>query len=1013
MSKKDKKSKREKNELDLILAQLKKSYNEDSSEPESDDDSYDSNDNAEFSEMLEKLFANGTTLPSQSEDEDENNDDSLTLDEPSEETTDDLEEAFDEDVDVPTLDEPFIEQDENITSEDPSDESAVLDEAPDNEENTVFEESVNEEDTIIEEAIDTETVTDGAPSLFDKSASENQSESDVDGVLQLMFANNLQRSELPDEELENTHTLVDEIPPVDEENIIDEESLIDEEIITDDDDLINNDLSEMPSIDIAESNQYFNDEEYVDLDKYDGTYEYGEDEEIALDNEQLCEEYEDVEFSVSDEEYDSEEIDLYDESIVILDPSLYTFDPLQDQLPEFSTVGIEESELPDLSSKSAVEAPATSKEGTAEEKEQFNSNDISLLLKFGYGEEVKSQIGEEEAQKVLVENDSNFRPESHKIPYGFCGKEFSDRSQANKIRDKFKSDKNLLIIQLILVSIVAVAMLALETFFEFASDRSSYLVINTFEILLISVTFLILNKKIISGILGIIRFEANLYSILAYLIFAYALCNIATTLVYVIRYPISDTSGFMVFGFCIMLYVILVLVSELLNCLREAAAFDLICKSESFYTAEKHTVKSSDNATASVGMENKSSYRLTKTSLISGYFRKASKSISGNTNLIYIIGIVPIISLIVGCASAIISENVMCGIFSMMITTLLCTPFAYILLPSVTEYLSSVSLKKKKIAFIGSDAPEKLAKADALFFDDTNAVEIISYTEIHPTKSTDGQRMLDIARRVFKSLDGPLGDFTRLHEDNQNVAGTKSEVVINSITDNGIEIYFESSINILIGDKNYMQSHNIKVKTDSNLNTAIKGFDRSVIYMAFDGIPKLGFIITSKIKPEFSSIVSMLDENGIKVFVDTYEPQINDLYFEQNKTNDSATVSVCKSEEYESTDYKPICDGNVVCSSDSFALAETIIECRKIVTRRRTNQRIHLALVLGGILLSSLFTALLNVNQAIFILSGLKSHISLVLNVIMILGLIPCIVSIIKARKQHREQKQDNTKEKK
>ena len=124
------------------------------------------------------------------------------------------------------------------------------------------------------------------------------------------------------------------------------------------------------------------------------------------------------------------------------------------------------------------------------------------------------------------------------------------------------------------------------------------------------------------------RFEANLYSILAYLIFAYTTCNIAVALIYIIKFPAVDTSGFMVFGLSIMLYMLLVLVSELINCLREAEAFNLICRSNNIYTAQKHDAPSS---TVAKGLRDTgSSYRLTKTSIISGYFRKSSRSVSNN-----------------------------------------------------------------------------------------------------------------------------------------------------------------------------------------------------------------------------------------------------------------------------------------------------------------------------------------------------------------------------------------------
>lgn len=975
MASKNSKVNKEKKELDLILAQLKKNYNDEASAEDPAEELAISDADSEFSEMLEKFF---TSEAHSHNEADKSSDEYLSEDLLPTSSEESVNEAADPDLD------------EDVVTEDISSVSA-------------------------EEIAQNEELPCVGDQFFERSESENHSMEDVDGVLQLMFSNRIPSTAESHTEESTEH--VDDYAESDE-NSFGEEALTVEPEIT-----LKNDSGTEPSLEEA-----FDDIAYPeDEDSFDDVISLVSNEIPEQEDDLYSDEISDEDygvtptFTVEDEDYsiDTDEHIQIEESVpdtvaptplIILDPESYTYDPLQDVLPRLSTVAVDGTEQLAPSQESDdnnVDEPDNTV--VPSKNEALDSNDISLLLKFGYSEEVKAKIGENETIKAINEKVGDYNPESHKIPYGYCGKEFSDKDQAKKIKEKYKSDKSLLIVQIIIISLLTVAMIAVETFFEFLSDRSSYLVVNAVELMLIAVSAVLINRKLISGILGIVRFEANLYSILAYLIFAYTTCNIAVALIYIIKFPAVDTSGFMVFGLSIMLYMLLVLVSELINCLREAEAFNLICRSNNIYTAQKHDAPSS---TVAKGLRDTgSSYRLTKTSIISGYFRKSSRSVSNNVNLIYIIGIVPILSLIVGCTSALVSENVMQGIFSMMITTLLCIPFAYIILPPVTEYIFAASFRNKRIALVGSDTAENLAKVESLFFDDTDAIEIISYTEIHPQKNAESENALAIARRVFTSLDGPLGEYVKTRfsggKDEEIKAG---EVVINSIADNGIDIYFESSTNVLIGDKTYMQTHNIKVKTDSSLKSAISGVDRSTIYMAFDGVPKLGFIITSRIRPEFAKTAEVLDENAVKVYVDSYEPEINDLYFEQNATAGSSTVAVCKSEEYESTDYKPICDGNIVCASSSFDLARAILDCRKIVARRKRNQRTILALILCGLLFSALFTALLSIDHAVFILSGLKAHVSLVFNAVMILSLAPAIVSIFKSR-EHTATEKDKSKE--
>ena len=979
MSKQSKKEKRENEELDLILAQIQQQFEKDNSDTD-EENSSESNDNAEFSEMLKELIMNADApsgdKPSSSE---------YIIDEEFEVEEFEVEEAVTEEiVEENVEDTANIEiPEEALTPEETDDdlvedvitEVLTVEEAPANEEPIPDEEAVVEESSCAE--------------IKDNEMTEQPSESEdeVDGVLQLMFSHvATDVSEAQRESGTAIDNIINEFATESDEYYEQEEILpnVANEAVVEESTAVNEaPLTYFDEDEDSEENINVEDIGYVDGN---------------------CSDDEEYEPAVEDEVYDdSHEVDL---PRLVLDPAEYTYDPLQNGLPDFTPVAVKNDEITSASAESEAIHSAVKEENSGE---RLDTNDISLLLNFGYGEEIKSRVGEEEAQKIFTEKYNEFTPESHRTPHGYCGKELTDKKESKKIREKFKSDKSIIIIQLVLVSTLALIMLALEGFFEFFSDRSSYLAIVAIETVLIAICFAILNKKIIAGVLGIVRFEANLYSIAAYLMLSFAISGIATSLIYLFEPSMVDESGLMLFGFCVILYIIFILSAELLNCIREANTFDLMYRSNIIRTAEEYTAPNSKKNSKVVSKGDARSFRLVKTSLISGYFKKSSNSVFASVNLIYIIGIVPILSLVAGAVSIIMSENIINGVYTMMTTTLLCIPFAYVLDPSVIEFVTSIFLRRDKIALIGYNAADELARTNTLCFDDTDSIEIISYTEIHPTKSADGNRNLDIAKRVFDALGGPLGEVS--HKlDSEAVNSKKGDVVINSIAENGIEIYFDSAINILLGDKNYMQAHNIKVKTDSNLNTAIKGFDRSVVYMAFDGIPKLGFIITSKVKPEFADIVSLLAQAGIEAYVDTYEPQINDLYFEQNKSEDMHTVSVSKSEQYEYSDYKAVCDGQIICASDSFALAKAIINCREIVGKRKLHRRMLYAIIAGGFIISCLLALLLTVDKYAFFFGSLKSHITIVLNAAMLLALIPGTVSVSKMIKNKKTNKTKETK---
>ena len=996
MGKPSKKSKKgSKNELDIILAQLKKAYiDDDASDFEEDNTSSSmSEEDYELNKLLEELFASPEDKNTVQDDKPDDNYINANTDQTFEPVTEASKEKNTEEI---------VEIEEAV-SEDTVDDIEITTDT-DSEENSEEAETNNESAQ--------------SSSLLDKIADDNDSEQDVEDILHLMFASNSSESGRtetysPDTtEIEDTDT--DEDTSF-EQTVYKEESDNDENDLPWEEPSDNGNVTDAPLPLIEVENFADEDEDDEFIDEGDSIKFVNE-----IDNDE-------VEPSVIDEEYDISDNDeiTVDESdptiditrpLMILDPSEYTSDPLQKRLPDLTA----RTKAADSIKRDNTHTSSPQLQNENDRSSDLDSNDISLLLKFGYDEEVKAKIGEEKTQEILIDKDKDFIPENHKIPYGFCGKELNDRSQLNEIKEKYKADRRTLVFTAILITVISVALIFLDVIFDFyiSPNRSSYPFILIIDVLLVVLMALLLRKKLTSGVIDIIRFEATPYSILAFLMLAFVLCNLANGMLYLINAKTVNSSDLVLFGACMAFCTISILVSDLLNCQRDINTFDIISSSDTIYTAEKHKnpseiltpEKRGENQHASSRFTDSKSYKIRKTSLISGYFRRMSHGDSKNVNIIYVLGIVPILSLIVGCVCAIVSGNIMKGVSSMMITTFLCTPLCYILLPTVTEFIASVILKKKNSSFIGAEAVSDYARTDCLFFSDTDAIEVLSYTEIHPSKSADEKENLEIAYRVFEALGGPLGEFAK--KQGQVSDNTGAEVVINSISENGIEIYFDSSINILIGDRQFMSSNNIRVKTDSNLSNAIKGYDRSVIYMAFDGIPKLGFIITSKIKSDFASTVSTLDSNGIKVFVDTYEPQINDLYFEQNKTSISTAINVCKTEEYESSTQRPLCDGAIICTSNSLDIAETIVFSQRIIEQRKKHRRLHFALVAVGFILSCLFALLLNVNGPVLILAGLKIHITVLLSLIMLLMTIPGIISAYKLKKHEFNTKKREEKKK-
>lgn len=945
MSKKNKKDK----ELDIILEQLKKSYGAESSD-EAADDSYDASESEkdlELSAVLSKLFEEE---PDESEIDDtlvpENDADNEIIDEEEEII---VESEYAEESDELTVIPETLDDDD-------CEEQSINSVAKNDDEENDLADVIEEEESLLdfEDIVDSEENPD----------TDNESDEDIENPYEDEYL--VESEDLDD--LADIEAVFDEADDLDQIEMYDEEEddCPDEEIIS----------NEEPEFAVE-------DEEY-DVSSLPLSVDEESDRVVDDEIEDAIEEESETNES-SEPDADEPIIPEKAEPILILDPALYTLDSLQERLPSFNRIT--------TSSNQPKTAEDTVDNTDGDSEKHFDDNDISLLLKLGYDDEIKSKVGEKKTQNAILENNSDFVSEDNKAPYGFCGEELTDRSQIPDVSRKYKSAKKSLIITLASVFVIFLMISSITVYFDCYSTRTeSFPILLLIELVLVALVGLVLYKKLFAGVAGIIRFEPDQYSVLAFVTAIYALYDVLALIIYALNHSSMQRSDFSLFGVCVALYALLTVTADLVTCFKEASAFDLIATSSKLFVAESTDADELDQT------QKEQTYRIRRASLISGYFKKTSHNRAPSVNLIYIIGVVPLIALIIGCTFAISTGNVMSGITSATVSVFLCIPLSCVCILPFHEHAVSTKIAGDKIALIGYNAAEEYAKTQNVIFKDSDVITVNSYSEIQPQNAV-GNSSLNIAYNVFKALNGTLSSNGKVPKSHEN-----KDVVINSISDNGIDLTYSASTNILFGDKNYMKAHNIKVKTDSTLHGATKGADRSVLYMAFDGIPKLGFILGSSIDQKFIKSAHELDLCGVKVFVESYEPHVNDVYFAQN-IDEKLAVASLKPKDHEPHSYGDIADGNIVSASGCFRLTKVINTCQHIIRQRKVCKNVNYVLMAIGLVLSCLLAFIINSDANHVILEFIKTHSSLILNIGLILGLVPAIIYLLKFRKDIGEPK--------
>ena len=943
-----KQGRKNKNELDIILEQLKKSYASDAIDSLEDDllENPADEEDTELNEILGRIFAYDDPRSDFKPDSSVNEEEAENLDLSSSGPDSASDMGIGDGVDL-------IEED-----------------ATDNVQN-------------IEPDFEIDNDIESAPSDIDT----------VDNVLKEMFG----KRDVPSDVKDYQNAIESIIDDADLDRIIEESvSLASQNI-----EIVELEAEELYIENVAEdfeepeegSIEYFEDiEDFEDLIEEECTEaEIGddhslfavEDEEYAFDNEEVFSDY-----ITTEQKSEEEKVFVpYPIPHIILSSSQYTVDPLQDELPVIDSIPtleyLREKKIDTQNKESTVTRESPSRD------EAFDDNDISLLLKFGYHDEIKSKVGEKKTKEVLLEADNSYVPDPTKKVFGYCGKELNDRKQIPEIREKYKTDQRNIIILLSVVGTLSLCLFYINLTFEFFSDKASaFPIMLLFDFIIVMALCGVLYKKIASGFNKLMKLGTSANTLFFIVAAGYGIYSVSSLIAYTAADNNYNESDLMLFGFWVALYAILCLVADLFNCIRERRAFEIIASSNIFYTAEK----SGSNHTGKYGVDENATYRIRKTGLISGYFRKTSQNEEIGIRPLYLLGIVPIITLASAVTVFFISRSFALGASAAIIILFLCIPAPYLFTSSLIRFIISKFTVDRNTAFIGNPAADQMRKASELVFDDNEAIEIIGCTEIHPGSRGDTDESLRIAYNIFRALGGTLKNITDSHIHENEFA----EVIINRISETGIDIYYDSSVNVLLGDKQYMLKHNIKVKTDANLHAATRGDDRSVIFMALDGVPKLGFIVNSRIKPNFLKLSERLVKSGVRVSVKTYEPHINDLYFEQNKGNSISIVSVNKSDEYEDPRPIGICDGCVISSSDAVELADAILQSDRIAKRCKLNRVINVMIAVANIVfaIALVVFSLGEFAHSDFLLA-LRSHIEIVFLGLIAASFIPALIEMI------------------
>ena len=585
----------------------------------------------------------------------------------------------------------------------------------------------------------------------------------------------------------------------------------------------------------------------------------------------------------------------------------------------------------------------------------LDDEEISLLLDFGYEDEVEAEVGYERANEIKRKSKIDIA-EGEKI-YGYCGEEYTSKTQVTKIRNKYAKDKRELLIRGGIFASLTLILFFLSMV-NCIGPNINYLLYYVLEFVILGIASAIAFPEIKRGITGLTKLEPNFYTIPTVVLTLTLLYDLFA-IIYVLATPEVMLVGTLLpCAFIAALFIVTPFTCDILRCFAESDTFDIVSGADELYTAERFNKNKIDN-TSSGKRRDKTSlngaffgdhiFEVKKTSVPNGYFSKISKKSFPFTYNLYLSGGIIVAAIVAGCVALVKSNSLATATFSYMTVMLMGLPVTLSLFVTLPKFVSARALKEKKCAIVGDEASDECSVMETLIFKDDDAIEVVKRLEIRPKSDSDVANSIKLATRALKALGGPVSMMVgRISDGNEK----SPEISLTSVRDNGIEFYMDSSIYMLIGDAAFMSSFGIKVSsdyTDKNGN---------VIYIAIDGVPKLGYVISSRVKEEFVSLVKELDKHGIKSAVRSLDPTINDYYFEQNRIHGMSAISTYKPEQFYGKNGKTLADGGIFSTGDAKNIIYPLLEAKRYSKLKKMNKLITLLLSIAGCLISVAFVIL-------------------------------------------------------
>jgi len=562
---------------------------------------------------------------------------------------------------------------------------------------------------------------------------------------------------------------------------------------------------------------------------------------------------------------------------------------------------------------------------------ELDEKDIHMMAVLGYEQQVKDRVGSARVRHASLSQKTKRMGQGTDNPLCFAwrGKEYLDAKDEAEIKQNYKHEKPWVIIRLSICVLVLFSLIALDNAYLLGYLQGSIpTIINTpLYPLLAAVCLAVVAafswRRLWEGLRSMFTHRHSLYSVPALLLIASFVYDI------ILIFLVSGRQ-YMMFNSLALLALTLCTIADVLYLYDQERNFKVARSGKPRYGIEKMTdtvahsrlpVKEREQAQA----PHADAYRVRSLGHVGGYFRRTGESAEKGPALSITYSVLLVCAIAAAVVTYIATGQGMDAMTAFMVCINGAMPLAMLLFTAIPTFVAGKTLAQSGCAVIGTGAWDEYRDVKALSFDAGQMFTAYGSSQITVRGDSDIGTYMDKTRTVLRALGGTLADMAGADAED---AAEPAKIEIMSVAENGLTLYMDGITCVMMGDYDYLAARGVRLpRRDMEVNYK-KRKNSAVIYLAFDGVFRVGYSVDYELRREFLLRAEQLKQHGITPVIMTYDPCINRESV-RARIGDKG-IFVERQTEYEGAANEITLDCGVIATRAPEDVLLPLLACRKL-----------------------------------------------------------------------------------